>query len=208
MDETLFPHLCAAPAPGFATLADQAAAAEAWETPRWAIAAILDVEIMTAAILDPCCGAGALTVAAEDYGYEVLAMDLYDWGFSARTGVDFLTLKTADLPERFQGGDFTVLMNPPFSRACEFVDRAHALGARKIVCFQRLAWRESGRRRAWWDARPPARVWLCGDRAHTWLFTIPPQDRKGGRFMPTAWFVWERGHKGAEIGGTIWRNKS
>ncbi|MBF0247011.1 MAG: hypothetical protein HQL36_02900 [Alphaproteobacteria bacterium] len=166
------------------------------------------MEILTPAVIDPCCGTGVLTVAAEDYGYqEVLAMDLYDWGFEGRSGIDWLKVSRGELPARFQTDDFTVLMNPPFSLACEFVDQARVLGARKIVCFQRQAWRESQDRRTWWEDNPPARTWVCGDRAHTWLFHIPPEDRKGGRFMPSAWFVWERGHKGAEIGGAIWKDR-
>ena len=35
--------------------------------------------------------------------------------------------------------DYTIFMNPPFSKAVEFVEKAIALGARKIVCFQRFA---------------------------------------------------------------------
>ena len=204
---SLFPHLHdVKPAPGFADLADQAAAAEAWETPEWAARSILDVELMTPAVIDPCCGTGPLTKVAQSRGHAgVLAMDLYDWGFEGRSGVDWLTLDRAGLPERFRAEAFTVFMNPPFSLACEFVDHARALGARKIICFQRQAWRESQDRRDWWEQNPPARKWVCGDRAHTWLFHIPPENRKGGRFMPAAWFVWERGHKGAEIGGAIWK---
>jgi len=96
-------------------------------------------------------------------------------------------------------------MNPPFSKACAFVDKARTLGARKVVCFQRQAWRESDTRRAWWEANPPARVWVCGNRATCWLVTVPPEERGSGTPVAHAWYVWERGHRGAELMGAIWK---
>lgn len=199
---SLFPQFeGVAPASAFKSLEEQASVAECWETPTWAARAILDVEILTPDVLDPCCGTGILSEAARAAGYHVLASDLYDWGYAEadNVGVDFLNWKVS-----LEGG--TVLMNPPFSLACRFVDRARDCGARKIVCFQRQAWRESNERRTWWDANPPARVWLCGNRATCWLFTVPPEERKGGTDVPHAWYVWERGHRGAELQNTIWKD--
>ncbi len=207
MNGELFPsaHLAGVrPHTAFASLAEQAAAAEAWETDAWAAAAILQVEILTRVVVDPCCGTGILSRAAYARGYDVRAADLYDWGYDgiSALGEDFLTSKMLE----HWCKDNTVLMNPPFSLATRFVDRALACGARKVVCFQRQAWRESGKRRAWWSANPPSRVWLCGDRATCWLFSIPPEDRRGGTPIPHAWYVWERGHHGAEQTGAIYKD--
>lgn len=198
---SLFPQFeNIAPSNGYTTLKEQAVAAECWETPPWAPRAILDVEIMTRGVVDPCCGTGVLSEAAIAAGYEVYSTDLHDWGYAHadERSLDFLG-RTSRLD------DATVFMNPPFSLACEFVDHAMALGARKIVCYQRQNWRESNERREWWDNTPPARVWVCGNRATCWLFTIPPEERKGGTAQAFAWYVWERGHKGAEIGGAVWK---
>lgn len=188
----------------FADLLEQASAAEAWETPVWAAQAILEVEILTEVVVDPCCGTGILSEAARRRGYDVRAADLYDWGYSSASalGEDFLV---SSLVAGWCGGN-TVLMNPPFSLATQFVDRAMQGGARKVLTFQRQAWRESQTRRAWWESNPPSRVWLCGDRATCWLFGIPPEDRRGGTPIPHAWYVWERHHKGAEMTGTIWKD--
>jgi hypothetical protein len=203
----LFPssHLAGVrPHSSFASLAEQAAAAEAWETPAWAAAAIHVVEICSHVVVDPCCGTGILSRAAAARGYDVRAADLYDWGYDciSALGQDFLT---SEMVGHWCAGN-TVLMNPPFSLATQFVDRALSCGARKVVCFQRQAWRESQTRRAWWEANPPARTWLCGDRATCWLFGIPPEYRKGGTPVPHAWYVWERGHKGVESVGAIWKD--
>jgi hypothetical protein len=219
---TLWPHLADATlADTYASLTEQALAAECYETPTWAAERILDVELMTARVLDPCCGTGVLSIAARRAGYDVASIDLHRWGYPDQHGqADFLAGDDRPdwltwpmfrgTPGYLRGNDpplagVTVFMNPPFSRATAFVDRARALGARKILCFQRLAFRESQTRRDWWQACPPARVWLCGDRAHCWRFDIPPEQRRSGTPTAHAWFVWEAGHRGAEMTGTIWK---
>ncbi|WP_299440217.1 hypothetical protein [uncultured Rhodospira sp.] len=200
---SLFEHLAGVtPAPEYASLEQQARAAECYETPAWAAARILDVEILTPCVWDPCCGTGVLSEAATAAGYAVLSTDLHDWGYDGQSGEkNFLRLTEPPSEE-----PFSVFMNPPFRLACEFVDHAAALGARKIVCFQRFAWRESRERREWWLRRPPARIWLCGDRATCWLFSIPPEERGGNVPIPHAWYVWERGHRGLEAIHTLWRD--
>jgi hypothetical protein len=177
--------------------------AECVEIDPWAAEAILDAEILTPMVIDPCCGPGIMAMAAERRRYVVRATDLHDWGFG-QPGVNFLS---PDYPIPMEG--HTAFMNPPFSVACEFVDQARRLGARKIVCFQRWAWRECGDRRAWWDANPPQRVYVCGDRAHCWRVTIPKAERKG-RTSSTAhaFYVWEQGQPAGPIVGSIWKKRS
>lgn len=201
MTGMLFPYLEKAVIhPDFKTLEEQADAAEAWETAPWAVRSILRVEILTLSVVDPCCGTGIITEILRKDGYETLALDLYDWGYE---GANVVNLNWLEADMDLTGK--TVVMNPPFSLACEFVDKAFELDARKVVCFQRQAWRESLDRRLWWEKRPPARIWLCGERANTWLFTLPPEERKNPRFMPCAWYVWEEGHRGIEATNTIWK---
>lgn len=176
--------------------------AEMFETPEWAAEAILDTEILTPLVIDPCCGRGVLSIAAQRRGYQVDAFDLHDWGFG-RTGYDFLDWNEPP------NGDFTVLMNPPFSQAAAFVRHAHDLGARKVVCFQRFAWWESGDRAEFWETQRPARLYVCRSRATCWRLDIPPEDRKGrGASTAHAWFVWERGHPTAATLGHVDRRKA
>lgn len=199
---SLFPHLeNAILEPGFTSFEEMAHKAEAWETAPWSADGILQVELLTPIVRDPCSGRGVLTQALRKVGYKTYAQDLYDWGYEGcdKVGTNWLN-EDCDLTDQ------TVFMNPPFSLACQFVDKAFELNARKIVCFQRQAWRESKDRRSFWSQRPPARVWVCGNRAETWLFHIPPEERKGGRNMPSAWYVWEKGHKGAEVTSAIYKN--
>jgi len=168
---------------------------EAYETEAWPIEAILDVELLSAQVVDPCVGYFAIADIVAKRGYQVETRDIYQWNITRAPDVICNYLNHfEDLSGK------TVIMNPPFSLACQFVDHCRALGARKIICFQRYSWREGtfANRGSWWEANPPARIWLCGDRAQCLRF-----DLRGQKLAkpPTAhaWFVWENGHRGAEI---------
>jgi hypothetical protein len=203
---------------------------EAYETPRWAVEALLDVEILTQNVFDPCVGLGSLVGPIIDAGYDVTALDYRDWGQDFQRHFDGLyRVKHIGIGdflgpagENLTSGS-TVVMNPPFTLACEFVDRAKALGARKIICFQRQAWRESETRREWWQNNRPARVWVCGARATCWRFDMLECQHEGGKAVcdkkkvcqhcsagssvAMAWYVWEQGHTGAEITNAIYPKK-
>lgn len=193
---------------------------EFYETPKWAAERILDVELLTDSVLDPCAGRGVLGDALIAKGYDrkmIAEIDLNAWPDQAprvATPIDFLDEQIRDelhpLCHDWAGKDFSVIMNPPFSKACEFVSQALELGARKVLMFQRFSFLESTARRGFFDELPPARIWLCGERAHCWRGDMPEEDildengelivkGKKGRSSPTAhaWFVWERGHTGA-----------
>jgi predicted RNA methylase len=151
--------------------------------------------------VDPSTGTGILTVAAQEAGYDVVASDIHDWGFRNTHLGNFLVMPPEDAIASLVKGN-TVLMNPPFSKAVEFVQKALDLGARKIVCFQRFAWWESRGRREFWERHPPNRVYICGDRATCWRHDIAEEKRNGaGTTTAHAWFVWEKGHPfGTQLG--------
>ena len=189
----------------FKSIEQQATDLECYETDPWAAQAILNAELLTSRVLDPCCGTGVLTRAAQARGYWTVSWDIAEWGFEGQSAkVDFLKAAAADFDD-----EFTVFMNPPFSHACAFVEKAIALGARKIVCFQRWAWfegDEKNQRRQWWDAHPPQRVYLLGNRATCWRFDIPPSERKNGSSTAHGWFVWEAGQTAGPVMGRLYRD--
>lgn len=173
------------------SLKDLALHYEHYETPLWAAEAILEKEILTRNVLDPCCGTGILAEAAMRAGYDVTAIDIHNWGYEPMLPeMDFL------LADNIMSGDFTVFMNPPFSKATQFVEKCHEIGARKIVCFQRFAWWESKKRREFWAKYLPSKVYICGDRADCWRHDIPQEQRGSSTPTAHAWFVWERGQPG------------
>lgn len=189
---------------------------EHWETDPWAIRELLNHEILTPLVIDPCCGTGVLGEACLEAGYAVESFDIHDWGYDKLTALCDWTA-----PNKFDGmvKDNTVLMNPPFSKAHIFVSRALQLGARKVVCFQRYAFREADTRRSFWEKYPPNRKYLCGSRATCWRHDVALTcDDKGNHYDPEtgkklagtptahAWYVWERGHPAGTLDGIIYKN--
>lgn len=182
---------------------------ECWETDQWAIDAILNAEILTHHVYDPCCGPGRMSKAAKHKNYCVTATDINDWGYGKKRDHDFLNDPLGDAYS-FRPEVSTLFINPPFSKACQFIDRAMELSFRKIVCFQRFAWWEGAydtgsKRGAWWERNKPNRIYICGNRAPAWLAHIPPEDRKGGSTIAHAWFVWERGHPQGTVLGHVYK---
>jgi len=182
-------HLAGAVLGEWESLEAQARALECWETDPWAPKRLLEeVRFLPGVVLDPCTGTGVLSYAARAAGYAVLSQDIADWGYP---GLARLADWLGDdaLPD-LGGLPFSVFMNPPFSRAVKFVDRALALGAQEVWCFQRFAWLESGERREFWDRINCETIWLCADRATCWLFTISMEERaaKGNVPIAHAWF--------------------
>lgn len=194
------------------TLEDLCKRVEAYETPFWAIDAVLDVELTTPHVMDPCAGLGAIGEVCRDRELLVEEMDIENWPqiMPDRCRVDARRFWQRDFFDELSDlSEITVIMNPPFTHAELFVDHAKRLNARKIICFQRQAWRESARRRQWWEANPPSRVWVCGARATCWRFDLLDTDlsQRGGSSVSMAWYVWERGHRGAELTGAIYPEK-
>ena len=201
---------------------------EHFVTDQWAADAILEKEILTGTLLDPCVGTGLLMHSYMKKKGSIcgsVCLDIYDWGYCSTDHIcDFLELERDSyelerLFNRLFAEDFTVFMNPPFSKACEFVEKSFELGAREIVCFQRFAWWESNNRKDFWDRYPPNRVYVCGDRASCYLYGLDKDD-KGRHLHPEtgkpmagtttahAWIVWERGAPARTILDRIYREVS
>lgn len=184
------------------SLKEEALKYEAYRTPDWAVDAVLDCEVMTNRVVDPCAGWGVLAEAARDRGHNVISFELSTrWGYGP-TGIDFLKIKR-DL------SNSTVFLNPPFSKAQEFIEHCHGLNARKIICFQRLAFWESEKRRVFWNKFPPNRIYLCGNRASCWRMDLTAEEikKKSQSTTAHAWFVWEKGQPQGTVIGHIYRTK-
>lgn len=172
-----------------------AVALEACETPRWAAQAGIGCADLQHRVLDPCVGRGVLAETAIAAGHDVRSGDIYGWEYDGpRLLCDFLSTAAESLVEGWEPQSFDVFMNPPFSKACEFVDRALELGAYRVLSFQRFAWLESQVRKSWWDSAPCSRVFLLADRVTWWWFHIPKSDRKGNTPTVHAWFEFTADH--------------
>lgn len=165
-----------------------------YKTPPRATLALLSVETFDSPIWEPACGDGAISSVLEAAGHTVVSTDLVDRGYGAPRR-DFLMELTLMAP--------TVITNPPFKLADEFVLHAMHLGARKVAIFQRTAWLEGTKRHGHlWSKFPPARVWVFSSRVTLWRGDDVNAKDKGG-VMSLAWFVFDRGHIGSPALGWL-----
>jgi hypothetical protein len=198
--------------------------AECFETPDEPIDLIVEREILTSLIIDPCCGRGQMVRNRALRNHHVIATDKHDWGFSRESTyadpppLNFLSdAWNAHVDGHgWSLGNATMMINPPFSLACDFIRKGFALGVRKILCYQRFAWYEGNKRRDFWREFPPNRIYVTEGRWDCWRIDIPPAMRgvpksKGGagtsRPYPHAWYVWERGQPSGTLLGRLERDR-
>jgi hypothetical protein len=161
-----------------------------YETPEGAVRALLGVQRFDGTIWEPACGRGAIVRVLRDAGYPVIASDIvkYDRSVGVDFLADFLTVDRA--PEDVS----TVLTNPPFMFAPEFV-RQGLLLVPRVVMLLRLEFLEGETRCDILDSGNLARVYVFRDRV--------PFRRDGweesGNKMSFAWFEWDRNHCGPAL---------
>jgi hypothetical protein len=159
-----------------------------YETPETATRALLAVESFSGPIWEPAYGRGAIVRVLRQAGHQVIATDLVDRGFpDSIGGVDFLTERCA--PKGVQ----TVITNPPYMHADDFVRHALALVPR-VVMLLRLLFVEGVGRTDILEGGRLARIHVFRERIQThrdgW------EGPRNSNPMALAWYVWEQAHKG------------
>jgi hypothetical protein len=159
-----------------------------YETPDVAVEALLRVEKIRQLIWEPAAGKGAIVHVLRNHGHRVIASDINDYGVGFPGGIDFL------MERRAPDGVDTILTNPPYKLANEFVARALKL-APLVIMLLRLAFLESERRCHILED--------CGlARVHVFRKRLPMMHRsnwqgpKANSGMAFAWFVWIRNYTG------------
>jgi hypothetical protein len=160
-----------------------------YSEPEWCSARLFAVETFTGPIWDPAAGLGTIPRAARAAGLSNFASDIADRGCGARQ--DFLTAPALTT------GAFSVVTNPPFALAREFVERALTLGAAKVAMIFPTARLNAAR---WLEALPLARIWLLTPRP-----SMPPGnvilrgEKPGGGKTDFGWLVFDRTHSGPPV---------
>jgi hypothetical protein len=162
-----------------------------YETPPCATEALLRAEQLPHRVWEPASGKNAITDVLRDRGHEVIASDIYDYGFPLHFVRDFLTVTEAPV------GVELIITNPPFQIVNAFV--AHALDlCPRVIMLARLAFLESERRTDILERRGPARVHIFRNR-------LPMMHRDGwagpraSNAVAFAWFVWDRDRHGSTV---------
>lgn len=138
------------------------------------------------AVWESACGGGHLSKRMKDFEAIVYSTDLYDRGYGD-SGIDFLATKTLLAP--------TIITNPPYKYALEFVQHSIELGADKVAMFLKLTFLEGQKRRKFFEQHPPKTVAVFSKRMQVAINGDPDMFKKSSAAC-YAWFIWEKGYKG------------
>lgn len=155
--------------------------ADYYPTPACATEALLAHETFGRTVLEPACGAGDISRVLKAHGYLVGSTDLYDYGYG-QSGKDFL---------QYSGPKYdSVVTNPPFKLAHEFVGKALEVTTSKVAMFLRLSWLEGQKRKRLFESTPLARVYVMSRRVPIQRGRLATAEDRTG-VIAFAWFVWD-----------------
>ena len=137
-------------------------------------------------VWEPACGGGHLSKRMKDLGAIVYSTDLYDRGYGD-TGIDFFETENLLAP--------TIITNPPYKYATEFLEHSIALGADTVAMFLKITFLEGQRRRKLFDKHPPKTVAVFSRRIQVAINGDPEMFKKSSAAC-YAWFIWEKGYSG------------
>jgi DNA modification methylase len=161
--------------------------AEFFPTQAWATQALLARVAFTNPIWEPAAGDGAMADVLVKSGYVVVASDLCDRGNpSVQSGVDFLSTPTVTVG--------SVVTNPPFSSAEDFILKAVACAKHRVAMLLRLAFLEGQQRKSLYSSTPLERVLVFRNRLSF---------GEGNGKIAFAWFIWTHGYRGEPVLGWI-----
>ena len=157
-----------------------------YPTPPPITEALLRREAFPGRVADPCAGAGHIIQALKTFHYRTWSNEPYDHGTEFRPDrrQDFLKIKK--LPPTVR----SIVTNPPYRLAEEFIRKALSLGVEKHAWLLRIQFLESVTRYPLFHDHPPRRVRLFSRRVQVSEMGL---DNPVGGMIMFAWFIWERG---------------
>lgn len=150
--------------------------------------------------LEPCVGAGHIAETVAEYrlpGSQETALDLVYRGYPYTIEQDFLTWET---DQRFT----SIITNPPYSLAGEFVEKGMSLLAPhgQMAMFMKIQFLEGMKRKELFEKYPPKYIYVFRNRMATWNRGMPIDPATGKKWATTmchAWFIWENGFQGEPV---------
>ena len=145
-------------------------------------------------ILEPACGQGHISETLKEMlpNFNITSTDLIDrYG---EGGVNFLT---HDYSKTFN----TVITNPPFSLAKEFIEKGLEIADKYVIMLCKIQLLEGAKRKDMFLNTPLKYVYVHTTRQATWK-EGKPTDSKGKKWATTmclAWFVWDKEYEGERI---------
>lgn len=172
-----------------------------YATPYHATKAILDaIDLGNDTILEPSAGEGHIVKVLREYypNNKIVANDLIDrhsrLGIEINSGIDFLTYEP---DSKFD----TIITNPPFRFAQQFVERSLELANHYVIMFCKIQFLETVERKKMFDEHPPKYVYVFSRRVSPWINgeELNENGKPWASPMCFAWYVWEVGYTGETI---------
>ena len=139
-------------------------------------------------IWEPACGVGNMSKRLKEYGYNVLSTDLIMRDNYADKLIDFLQ-------EDVKEYDGDIITNPPYSLACEFIEKSLSIikPNHKVAMFLKLTALEGqSRYNRIYKNNPPRTIYVFIRRIECAKNNV----FQGTSAVCYAWFVWQKGFKG------------
>lgn len=156
-------------------------------TPPWATRALTEHvigknDLAALTCIEPACGRGHMAVTLAEYFKEVMAADVFDYGFGREQ--DFLKSKIA-------AGSFDwVITNPPFRLAEDFIQKGLSIARCGVAMLTRTVFVESvGRYERLFQTNPPSRFAQFTERVPMVKGRV---DKKASTATGYAWLVWQK----------------
>lgn len=137
-------------------------------------------------------------------GEDHLANVFKENGYLVRTSDLIKRLDTTEELDFLAQGekwDGTIITNPPYKMAAQFVEKAMetvTLG-NKVCMFLKIQFMEGKGRRDLFRKYPPKTVWVLSSRLMCAKNGDFEEMMKEGSAVAYAWYVWEKGYKGETI---------
>ncbi len=162
-----------------------------------ALELLLEIETFSPYVWECACGEGHLSEVLKKRGYKVKSSDIIHRGYESTEVIDFLKVSKNDVKNDFSRD---IITNPPYKYAKDFVEHALdiSMDNTKIAMFLKLTFLESKARRKLFNKYPPKIIYVSSSRlqcAKNGDFTT--YGKGVGTAVAYAWFVWEKGFKGA-----------
>jgi hypothetical protein len=149
-------------------------------------------------IIDNSVGEGHLLKEFVNNGFKLIGYDIVDRNKIIE--LDKFVLKDFLELETIEEKDFSIVMNPPYSKALEFVQKSLDLQREggKVCAFLKIQFLEGKKRRLFFKDNPPVRVWVSSSRIQcvkNGNFDKIKEEKQSSAVC-YAWFIWEKGYKG------------
>lgn len=146
-------------------------------------------------ILEPACGQGHISKTLKEMlpNFNIISTDLIDRGYG-QGGLNFLT---HDYGRTFN----TVITNPPFSLAKEFIEKSLEITDKYVIMLCKIQLLEGVKRKDMFLNTPLKYIYVHTTRQATWK-EGKSTDSKGKKWATTmclAWFVWDKDYQGEPI---------